>query len=155
MNLSISGQNGEIKALVLTQKEVERHLQNGYTMHVSHKYLRQIDESEKIFLCSRWKTLNNHELLRVHAQMTFTGNRFLPDSLVPRMAHWHGLSVSEYELLRLSWPKSFQKRDGCVAWQFGDQERVSWWSPFPENAEDGGDKDDGNTACCSLYLAFV
>ena len=125
-----------VRALVVRAKEAIRFCDRGSSGMLTYKYLRGIHEGEQVLMCSHWKTWNGKNLLRIHGEMNFVGNRFIPDNSLMSMAHWHGLSASEYELLRAMWPRSFRKRDGAVAWQFEDVETSEAWAACPNAWED-------------------
>jgi len=103
--------------IVLTTRQARRIAEGGATMHLSFKYMRAIAEGTQAVICSKY-CYQGVCLLRLHAVVTFLGNRFIPNSGFESSSREHCLSMPEYQAMRMSWPTRSQQRDGSVGWLF-------------------------------------
>lgn len=66
--------------IVLTTRQARRIAEGGATMHLSFKYMRAIAEGTQAVICSKY-CYQGVCLLRLHAVVTFLGNRFIYQTL--------------------------------------------------------------------------
>lgn len=105
------------KAVIIRTEHARLIAEHGARMHLTYKYLPGITDGQQLILCSKY-SYKGVVLLRLHAVVSFQGSRFLPDSAIESFKQCHLLNIAEYEMLRVSWPRASQRRDGAVAWQF-------------------------------------
>ena len=113
------------KGIVLAEDQAD-YIVQGATIHLSYKYLRGVKEGEEIILCSK-KTMCDLAVIKIHALLSFRGNRFIPN--IEAMSSCHGISAGEFAYMRLLWPAKSQERDGAVGWQFHLIEAMNLWVP--------------------------